>query len=160
MGLSDKRFTEIANLFSVFTFSMMQGFVQMSNMLKKHGIRPEEIDEYVQENREAMNQGVNFNRDYMQGKIKMKTCPKCGGVMELETVNTCKGNQVPGGFKSVYTCSRYTECGHQMFSKNSVAIEQYKHWKKIGAFDKYRQKRQRTHNGPAINVEKEMAKVK
>jgi len=160
MDLTDRKFTDIANRFSAFTFSMMQGFVQMHRVMKRHGITPEEIESYVDENRDAMHKGINFTKDYIQGKIKMKPCPKCGGVMELETVNTCKGNRVPGGFKSVYTCSRYTECGHQMFSKNSVAIEQYKHWKKIGAFDKYRQKRPRTHNGPTINVEKEMSKIK
>lgn len=160
MELSNRKFIEIADRFSSFTFSFLQGYVQMTEMMDKHGITKEEIASYVQENRDLMNSGVNFAKEYMDGGMKFKTCPMCGGKMTLEGVNTCKGNQIPGGWKCVFTCSRHIECGHQIFSKNSTGVEQYKHFKKTGAFDKFRPKRGRTHNGPELNVEEQIKLIK
>jgi hypothetical protein len=147
MELSDKRFTEIADRFGGFTFSTLQAFTQITMMLEKYGYTTDELVEYVEENKRIMNDGLNFQKDYYQGKIKMKTCPKCRGVMELESVNTCKGNMLPGtGYQSVYTCSRISECGFQIFNKNSIGMERYKHLKKNNIFAKYRMKKNRTHD--------------
>jgi hypothetical protein len=47
-------------------------------------------------------------------------CPDCGQIMSLEHVNTQPGNQLPGGWKSIWRCTKIIECGYEELSKKSV----------------------------------------
>lgn len=47
-------------------------------------------------------------------------CPECDKGMSLEPVNTGPGDQVPGGWKSIWRCVDTINCGHEELSKKTV----------------------------------------
>lgn len=48
-------------------------------------------------------------------------CRDCGKAMSVEGVNTGPGDQVPGGWKSIWRCVDYVDCGYEELSRKSVA---------------------------------------
>lgn len=114
----------IKNMIEPFGFSLgnLQSIATLLKYLEKLGIPARDFIKFVEEEKaEFIKNTEIYKKQHEQSikawkKIALK-CPKCGATMNLFPVNTYKGNQVEGGFKSMWMCSK---CWHEEYSNKEV----------------------------------------
>jgi len=117
--LDQRLFYEIEERLSVFKFTNLQSFLTIMQVARQYGFTVEQIEAYIQESIDNIGGSRRLQNDLVDGHLILKECPECGGKMKIEDVNTCKGSIIPGGWKSVFTCLRERECGHQLYLRES-----------------------------------------
>lgn len=91
-----------------FSFSQLQNFVTLIQILENENITIAELQEYVErkklflieQNQRHRERNIN---EITQWERNAKKCPQCQSIMGLMPVNTMPSNQVGGEWKSIPT---------------------------------------------------------
>ena len=105
-----------------FTWRFQQDVLTYLKTLHDKGIPLDYAMRCIQYQKHMNKQKMKLYHDVRElWKKNSLKCPDCGRIMSLEHINTQPGNQVPGGWKSIWRCTEEINCGFEELSKKSVA---------------------------------------
>ena len=115
---------DIKDIIEPFGFSLgtLQSIATLLKYLKKTDTSIEDFIKFVEEEKaEFIKNTELYKKQHAQSveawkKVALK-CSECGATMNLFPVNTHKGNQVEGDFKSMWMCSK---CWHEEYTEKTV----------------------------------------
>lgn len=109
------RFNEIDKALSAFSFSKLQEFFFILNILDQQNIVISEFKEYVIERQKNIQNDLKEqNKESVKYQLKWerkgKKCPDCNSTMNFYRVNTGPRDKVDGNYKAQWFCNNcYTD---------------------------------------------------
>jgi len=105
-----------------FTFGQLQDIVTLIKNLEKNEISNQEFIAYIKKEKvlrlDNKRKIANIEKSSkIQWEKNALKCVECGSIMNLFPVNSNKGDQVEGNFKSQWFCPN---CGNDKFSNKTV----------------------------------------
>jgi hypothetical protein len=120
--LADGDVAEFFKETQAFTWRFQQDVFTYLKQLHDKGISLDHAMQCIAYRKHMQKQKIKLYQDVAElWKKNSLKCPDCGRIMSLEHVNTQPGNQLPGGWKSIWRCTEEIECGFEELSKKSVA---------------------------------------
>jgi hypothetical protein len=143
MSITLEDMERFGKLFAGWTTQQINIAWQMILFLRKARVSIEEFEQYAEfvQSIQVRQKKASIKYFYLKDKFFRENsldCPDCGEKMVLEAVNHSNCARVPGGWKSVWTCSNLRECGKQVWNKKTIFFytrrierkfkQKYKNW--------------------------------
>lgn len=128
VSLTDQKLNEIEHISDAFGFGNAQTCSHIMAALAKTGISNGDFLAWMEGKILEIKLKVTESKKYKddlrnQFRQHSRRCPECGGQVNIFPINTAKGNQVPGDYRSLWYCSEILKCGFEEYSIRTVDEE-------------------------------------